>query len=565
MPAADQTLFGSGLWRQALEKFAGVTHLTVELYGLEGRALWGPVNMTPLFQLFEEHAWEPGLFAECARRCLAQVSGTRPAVTVARAHGLAVVGASLVLGEHVVGAAVGGYAFVDFPNAPGLTRLARDAGVPFPRLWEIARRQSPVPERRLLRHGELLQVLGDALLAENERTRQYEDAAQRLGVASAAKDEFLAVLSHELRTPLTPIVTWSRILQLGGDAARVRRAAEVIEQNALLQVRLVDDLLDLHRVTLGKVALDLQIQDLRDVVGAALHTVTEAAETKQLRFETEAAEPLPVEGDAGRLQQIFRNILSNALKFTPEGGAIHVRATRVGGDAVVQIRDTGEGISPAFLPSVFDMFRQQEDGTRRRHSGLGVGLALAKRLTEQHRGTIAIASPGQGRGTEVTVRLPLVARSADDAAGSIRTVEDPCPLRGLSILVVEDSAATRETMGILLEMLGAEVLLAGEGREALEMLKHATPHVVLCDLRMPLMDGFEFIRELQGTPDGADLPVIAISGLVSEADRQRTRSAGFQGHVAKPFDEAVLVQAVDAALAGRGPAPDRPESGADDG
>ncbi|MFN2431400.1 MAG: ATP-binding protein [Gemmatimonadota bacterium] len=551
MPAAGKTLFGSDLWRPTLEKFSDVTHLTVELYGIEERVPWGPVQPTPLFGIFEEHAWDPRLFAECARRCLAQAGGARPAVTVAQAHGLAVVGTSLVLGGEIVGAAVGGYVFVDFPNAPRLKRLAREAGVPFQRLWEVARRQPPVPERRLALHGELLQVLGDALLRENERTRQYEDAVERLEIASAAKDEFLAVLSHELRTPLTPIVTWSRILRLSGDAADVQRAADVIEQNALLQVRLVEDLLDLNRVTLGKVALDLEIHDLREVLAAARQAISHDADKKGLRLETEAGEPLPVEGDVARLQQVFGNVLSNALKFTPPGGTIHVRAARVDGDAVIRVRDTGEGIAPEFLPFVFDMFRQQEEGTRRKHSGLGIGLALAKRLTERHGGTIAIASPGKGRGTELTVRLPLAAQSPDHATDSSPGTGSRSPFQGLSILVVEDMADTRETVAILLQILGAEVLLACDGREALEMLKEASPHVVLCDLRMPLMDGFEFIRELHRTPDRAELPVIAMSGLISLSDRERTRDAGFEGHVAKPFDEDSLVSAVGAVMGSR--------------
>jgi signal transduction histidine kinase/CheY-like chemotaxis protein len=549
MTIRSETLFSSGRWRQVLETFAEVTHLTVELYGSgEERMAWGPVHPTPLFELFAEHGWDPGVFAECARRCLAQEEA-RPAVTVVRVHGLAVVGTSLVLGGEVVGAAVGGYALVDFSQAPGLQRLARQAGVPFERLWQIARRQSPVPARRLVLYGELLQVLGDSLLRENERTRQVEDGADRLTKAVAAKDEFLAVLSHELRTPLTPILTWSRILQQGADAAMVQRAADVIVRNALLQVRLVEDLLDLNRITLGKLALDLELHDLREVVGTAIETIAAEADTKGVRLTIEAAEPLPVEGDAGRLQQIFRNLLSNALKFTPAGGFIEVAAARAQDGAVVRVRDSGQGIAPEFLPFVFEMFRQQEGGTRRSHAGLGIGLAVVKRLTELHRGTIEVASEGPGTGTEVTVRLPLAARGAD-AEGAADAGAAPEPLEGLTLLFVEDMADTREATRLLLERLGAKVLLASDGRQGMDIAARESPDLVLCDLRMPGMDGFEFIGALRRS-GSAELPVIAVSGLASQTDRERTRQAGFQGHVAKPFDDAALVTAIDAAL-GRG-------------
>ncbi|HVF58633.1 MAG TPA: hybrid sensor histidine kinase/response regulator [Thermoanaerobaculia bacterium] len=547
MPIPSETRFSSGLWRQALETFAEVTHLTVELYGDGGKRLvWGPVHPTPLFELFAEHGWDPGTFGDCARRCLAQ-GGARPAVTIARDHGLAVVGAPLVLGGEVVGAVVGGYALVDFSQAPWLQRLARRAGVPFARLWEIARRQPPVPARRLVLYGELLQVLGDALLRENERSRQVEDAADRLIKSAAAKDEFLAVLSHELRTPLTPILTWSSMLQQGVEPAMVQRGAEVITRNALLQVRLVEDLLDLNRITLGKVTLDVQRHDLREVVGTAIETIAGEAEKKGVLLAIEAAAPLPVEGDGGRLQQILRNLLSNALKFTPKGGSIRVTAERAADGAVVRVRDTGQGIPREFLPQVFEIFRQQEGGTRRSHSGLGIGLAVAKRLTELHHGTITVASDGPGTGAEVTVRLPLAAGGAD-AAGAADPGRVTDPLEGLTLLFVEDMPDTREATRLMLERLGATVLLASDGREGIEVVERASPDLVLCDLRMPGMDGFEFISVLRRSTGNAEPPVIAVSGLASATDREHTRKAGFQGHVSKPFEDAALVTAIDAAL-----------------
>lgn len=548
-------LLSSDLWKPALEKYAEATGLTVQLYGVDGRVLLGPFHPTPVFELFREYGSEPGLFAECARRCVSQTDA-RPAVVVAESHGLTVVGTSLVLEGTIVGAAVAGYAFVGFGQVHTVQRWAKATGMPFDRLWHIARRQPPVPERRLILHGELLQVLGDALLRENYRTRQYEEMVVQLQAAAAAKDEFLAVLSHELRTPLSPIMGWANILKTN-DSTDVRRAAQIIERNVLLQSRMIEDLLDMNMIAHGTVRLDLKNHELSTLIRAAVETSARDIEKKGFRLESvEAGERLFVEGDAGRLQQVFRNILSNAVKFTPAGGSIRVSVRREAGSARIVVADTGIGIAPEFLPHVFEIFRQQEQGTRREHEGLGIGLALVKQLIELHKGTVSVASAGAGRGTEVAVELPLATETpdVDDAAPAGAEISTSA-LAGLSILVVEDSADTRETVRVLLEHFGAEVSVARDGREALDMIQDAGPDLVLCDLRMPRMDGFEFMRELHRGPTPAHPPVVAMSGLASDADRRRTREAGFEGHITKPFDEAALVAAVGAALNPRvGPA-----------
>jgi hypothetical protein len=542
----DDGLFGSELWKQALDKYAEVTGLSVELFGVEGQTVLGPVHPTPLVALFRDYGFEPGLFGECARRCLSQTN-PRPAVVATESHGLTVIGTSLVLEGAIVGAAVAGYALAGFSQVAAVQRWAKSAGLPFDRLWDIARRQPPVPERRLMLHGELLQVLGDALLRENYRTRLLQ-----LQAIAAAKDEFLAMLSHELRTPLAPILGWASILKKNESPEKVRRAAEAIERNVRLQSRMVDDLLDMNRIAQGKMGLDLEIFELPALVRAALETSAQDIEKKKIRVDfVDAGEPVFVEADASRLQQVFGNILSNAVKFTPAGGSIRITLSREADSARVVVADTGAGIAPEFLPFVFDIFRQQEQGTRRGLEGLGIGLALVKRLTEAHQGTVSVTSAGAGRGTEVTVRLPLAAKSPDlDEAASPQADSGTLPLAGLSILVVEDSDDTRESLRALLQHLGAEVSLACDGREALDMMKQGVkPDVVLCDLLMPRMDGFEFIRELEDRP--VHPPVIAVSGLASEMSRRRTREAGFDGHIKKPFDEAAIVQAVAAVIGSR--------------
>jgi len=544
-------LFASELWLPALDKYAEATGLTVELFEAGGRVILGSVHPTPLAALFREYGFEPGLFADCAGRCLRQVS-KRPAVTVAESHGLAVVGTSLVLKGEIVGAAVAGYALAQFSQVPTVQRWAKAAGVPFERLWDIVRRQPPVPERRLMLHGELLQVLGDALLRENHRIREYEDTVEKLKAASAAKDEFLAVLSHELRTPLAPIVGWASVLRKADDPAQVRHAAVAIERNALLQSRMVDDLLDMSRIARGAIDLDLAILELRAAIRTALEPFAGDIEKKPLQLELDLPDdPLDVEGDAGRLQQVFRNILSNAVKFTPSGGKLRITLAREADQALVRIADSGKGIAPEFLPFAFDIFRQEQQGTHRSSEGLGIGLSLVKKLTEAHKGSVSITSPGAGRGTVVSVRLPLAAHLGQRAGAAPAEAPAAAGLAGLAILVVEDSDDTRESLQALLELLGAKVSLACDGREAMDMLlQGAAPDVVLCDLLMPRMDGFDLIREFDSR-SRAHPPMIAMSGVASAMSRERTRQAGFAGYIRKPFDEAAVVAAIGAALAPR--------------
>ena len=542
MRGAPAGVFDSAVWTPALQTFGAVTHLTVEVFDTDSALAAGPAPSTPLFDVFERGGYDPGLFTDCVRQCLAQSADNRT-VIIASSGGLAVVGTSLILEGAIVGAAVAGHALLDFPQTLVIERLARQAHVPTHELWDIARRQQPTTERRLVIYGELLQVLCDTILRENLRTRQFESA-------TAARDEFLAVLSHELRNPLTPILGWSRMLHTSADPM-VIRAADVIERNARLQVKLVEDLLELNRAAQGKIMLELKVLCLDDVLGAAVEAVAETAADKHIILTlVHAADRICVAADQERLQQVFRNILSNALKFTPVGGAVAVTLGRDGEWATATVRDTGEGIAPESIPLMFEMFHQQEEGTRRKHAGLGIGLALVKRLTEAHGGTVAITSEGLNTGTEVIIRLPSVAETPQALPPSTPEAHHH-ELCGIRILVVDDIEDARDTASVMFEQLGADVLMAADGQDALNVLEHEEVDIVFCDLRMPNMDGYEFIRVLRERHDGRQPPVIAVSGQASSGDHRRTHAAGFEGHIDKPFVDTDLLRAVSAVRAGR--------------
>jgi PAS domain S-box-containing protein len=441
-------------------------------------------------------------------------------------------------------------------------------------LIDISLTVSPIrgPDGTVIGASKVARDITDRKRAEEERERLLEsergarqaaeEAGRRAEEASRSRDEFLATLSHELRTPLTAILGWAHMLRTGqlgsADAARVH---ETIERNARAQAKLVDDLLDVSRVITGKLRLDVRAVDPAAFVESAVESVRPAADAKGVGVHRVIDRGLvSVSGDPMRLQQVVWNLLSNAIKFTPAGGQITIRVERVGPNVEVSVADTGAGITPEFLPHVFDRFRQADQRITRHHGGLGLGLSIVRHLVEMHGGSVRAESAGEGKGSTFTVSLPAAPVSRGDAPHA-RTGERAtlppyaCPERldGLRILVVDDEPDTLEMLKFGLSQCGAEVSAASSAEEALAMLEGGACDVLISDIGMPVVDGYELIRRVRRLPHerGGRVPAVALTAYARIEDRLQALRAGFHMHVPKPVELAELI-AVTASLVGRG-------------
>lgn len=375
---------------------------------------------------------------------------------------------------------------------------------------------------------------------------------------SLMKDEFLATLSHELRTPLNAILGWAQILHAHTSANEtVAEGLAVIERNARVQAQLIEDLLDMSRITSGKLRLDVQSVDLQEVISAAVASVRHAADAKEIRIQT-VLDPLAgaVRGDPARLQQCLWNLLSNAIKFTPKRGKVQVTLERVNSHVEVCVADNGQGIRPEFLPHLFERFRQADSSASRRHGGLGLGLSIVKHLIELHGGSVRVKSAGEGQGATFCIELPVAvvqrpqtgpSRLAppDDPANSMRPSDLPS-LAGITVLAVDDEPDSRGLVRHVLEACGATVLVAASAGEAIDVLSKQRPDVILSDIGMPVQDGYEFIRKVRALPheSGGRTPAAALTAFARSEDRMRALRAGYQTHVAKPVDPAELAAVV---------------------
>ncbi|TFW27953.1 hybrid sensor histidine kinase/response regulator [Massilia horti] len=395
------------------------------------------------------------------------------------------------------------------------------------------------------------------VLLENERLARAE--AER---TSQMKDEFLATLSHELRTPLSAILGWAQMLRrTGRGESDLQRGLQTIERNARAQARLIEDLLDMSRITSGTVQLDMQVLAPRTFVDAAVETVRPAADAKNIRIQTDYDPDVgTIAGDPARLQQVVWNLLSNAIKFTPKGGLVTIGLSRNDGQVAITVRDTGMGIRPEFVPHVFERFRQADASTTRHHGGLGLGLAIVRHLIEQHGGTVRAESEGEGRGAAFTIELPPARTQAcADARRGARPEPSRLPaapspeltlrnLAGVRVLVVDDDRDARELIARILGDCQADVRLAANAGDALAQLAAARFDVLITDLAMPEVDGYELLARVRalGREGGGRMPAVALTAFARSEDRLRALEAGFSAHLSKPVEAGELIDAVAA-------------------
>lgn len=392
--------------------------------------------------------------------------------------------------------------------------------------------------------------------AERDRLLELEQVARtNAEQANRIKDEFLAVLSHELRSPLNPILGWAKLLQTREfDSDMQKKAIATIERNAKLQAQLIEDLLDVSRILQGKLNLNMFPVNLVTVIEAALDTMRLAAEAKNIQIQTKLDAVGQVLGDSGRLQQVIWNLLSNAVKFTHEGGTITIQLKGIGTQAQITVSDTGKGISPKFLPYVFEYFRQADSTTTRTFGGLGLGLAIVRHLIELHGGTVWAESLGEDRGATFTVKLPLIHKELTPTTDmNLANPNAPTDsiLRDIQILVVDDDTDTRDFYTFMLELAGARVTAVESAAEALQALAESEPDILLSDIGMPQTDGYMLMRQvkaLQG--NGKQIPAIALTAYAGDINQQQALKAGFQKHLAKPVEPEELVKVI-ATLIGR--------------
>jgi PAS domain S-box-containing protein len=401
-------------------------------------------------------------------------------------------------------------------------------------------------------------------LHERERLLINEkDLRARAEAANRTKDEFLATVSHELRTPLNAILGWITLLRKDQlDDQGIGKALETIERNARSQTKLIEDLLDISRITTGHLKLEAQSLDLPEVIRSTLESLHPAATARQINlhalFDNTAG---PVLGDPQRMQQIVWNLLSNAIKFTPKGGHVQVQLERVNSHVELSVSDTGQGITEDFLPRVFERFEQEDASSKRKHRGLGIGLAIVRQLVELHGGQVSAESAGEGKGATFRVVLPIMlarrkslqvdARLA--APVNVRAQSEQHALKGLRVLAVDDEADARELLAELLTANGVEVRVASSGVEALATLDDWHPDILISDIGMPDMDGFELLRELRFKENKLKqtrLPALALTAYATAEDRTRALQSGFQMHIAKPVDPEELTTVLSS-LAGR--------------
>jgi signal transduction histidine kinase len=560
-PALRQQLLDPAVWQESLETYARASHLAVALTDADGRLLGPCINPQPTWSLL--HARKPDGADLCPfclmppepRSCVADALTTAGFSVTRDRTGLVHVTVPLVLGEHGLGALVAGQVFDQYPEQVVLEHVAVRFGLPPQEVWQLARLEPPLKHATLRVYADLLATLGNTFLrtcydraieahrlAEMTRLRDLlQQRSQELTEANRQKDEFLATLAHELRNPLAPIRNAVHIVQLKSHPdPEVQWGLEVIDRQLQQMIRLIDDLLDLSRITRNTLDLRKERVDLGEVLQVAVETSRPLIEEGGQEFVvTPPPEPIDLDADPIRLAQVISNLLNNAAKYTERGGHIWLTAERQGSEAVVTVRDTGIGIPAEMLPRIFEMFMQVDRSLERPQGGLGVGLTLVKRILDLHGGTITAHSDGPGTGSTFSIRLPAIREPSPARPRASREPARTAPSR--RILVVDDHRASADGLGKLLQIRGHEIRTVYDGREAVEMADEFRPNVVLLDIGLPEMNGYDVARALRQQPWGQGMVLIALTGWGQEADRHRAQEAGFDHHLVKPVDPSALL------------------------
>mgnify|MGYP003288116254 CR=1 FL=1 len=557
-------LLDPAVWQEGLEKYARATNLAVALVDADGRLLGPCINPRPTWGLLR--AQRPAGADPCPfclmqsrpRSCIADALTTDGFHVTRDRTGLVHITVPLVLGQHALGALVAGQVFDQYPEQLVLDHVAVMFGLSPQQVWQLARLEQPVKRATLRVYADLLATLGHTFLqtrydrlieahrlAEMTRLRDLlQQRTQELTEADRQKDEFLATLAHELRNPLAPIRNAVHILQGHIPAEpELHWGLDVIDRQLRQMTRLIDDLLDLSRITHDMLELRTERLDLTAVLQGAVEISRPLIEVGGQAFVvTLPPEPIALDADPIRLAQVLSNLLNNAAKYTERGGHIWLSAERHGYEAVVTVRDTGTGIPAELLPHIFEMFTQGERSWERPQSGLGIGLTLVKRIVELHGGTIMAQSDGPGQGSAFIVRLPVVHAPSPARPRASPEYEHTTLASSRGILVVDDERLSAASLGMLLRLEGHKIRTAHDGLEAMGVAEEFRPDVVLLDIGLPKLNGYEVAQRIRHQPWGQGMILIALTGWGQEADRRRSQEAGFDHHLVKPVDPSALLQ-----------------------
>jgi signal transduction histidine kinase/ActR/RegA family two-component response regulator len=565
-PAVRADLLDPVNWHEGLETFARATNLAVALVDANGFLLGECANPRPTWRLF--HDKKPA----AVHGCPFSIATLKPCTCVTDAlagggfvvtrdpTGLVHFAVPLQLGEHRLGALVAGQVFDHYPEQLPLEQVANAFGLPRHEVWQRARLEHPINKESLRVYRDLLATLGRTfLLTRYHATMEADHVAQmtRLSDLLAEADrrnEFLAMLAHELRNPLAPVQNALELMRLcPADRLACARARDVAAEQIQHLSRLVDDLVDVSRISHGRIRLRKEIVDLAQFVHQAVESVRTSIETQGQRLSISLPhEPIHLQADPTRLVQVISNLLNNAMKYTQERGRIWLSADREEHEVVLRVRDTGIGMSPELLPRVFDLFTQGERGLDRSQGGLGIGLTMVRSLVEMHGGSVIGRSDGPGQGSEFIVRLPVLPQTQRfEQPPKAPKQRGNAPSR--RVLVVDDSISTAETMAALLQMKGHDLRVANDGTKAVEIAAGFQPEVVLLDIGMPGMNGYQVAKKLRQMPGLDQTLLIALSGYGQEEDLRCSHEAGFHHHLVKPASLGVVEELVGFAAVPKSP------------